>query len=160
MRASNRPLVGLAAVAALAFPALAIAKKPDHAGGGSKHGSPHVKQEKPVSWNFKGEVTAVDGATVTVHVTHSNRHGRSQRDLDLTFDLANAQVVTADTNADGVRDVADVAVGDEAKVQARLSKSQLVAEGEALPAKKAIFKAPEPVEDEGGESESETESAS
>ena len=133
---TTRALTLLALLAALALPAIAGAKP------GSGNGGDRPKKEKAVSWNLKGQVTAKGENTVTVLVKHSNRHGRALRERSITFDLSKARIVVRDVNGDGKRDLGDVNVGDGAKVQARLAKSRLLAEGEAVPAKRAIFKAP------------------
>jgi hypothetical protein len=135
----NRAGALVAAAAALAFPALAIAKKDDH---------PRGKRDHPVAWNLKGVVTAKGEGTVTVEVKRSNRHGRALRDRLVTFDLSDARIVVRDVNADGVRDLGDVNVGDGAKLHARLPRRQVLEEGQSVAAKRAVFKAPQP-EDSG-----------
>jgi hypothetical protein len=79
---------------------------------------------------FRGTVKAVDAAaeTVTVTVARAQRGGRALRGKDVVFTVAAAaRVQAADRNADGVRDLADVAAGDRVRVVARVSRAQLSA---------------------------------
>jgi hypothetical protein len=107
---TKHKLAALVAVAALAAPVAAAAPKEGHGGG----------KTKPAQYNVKG-LYAGDSA---VSVKHVNGHARkaSWKDTDVAFDLSSAQVRVADTNGDGVSDLADVAVGDRVKVKARLPK--------------------------------------
>lgn len=147
---TNHATALIAAVAALAFPAIALAKGNDDAG----RGKDKPKPERAVSWIVKGDVTAKDESTVTVLIKRSNHHGRALRDREVTFDMTNARVVVRDVNGDGARNLGDVNLGDHAKLQARRPKRSALGEGEALPAKRGIFRAPEP---EGGEAQPEQE---
>jgi len=77
-------------------------------------------------FELRGTVISVDPSTdqVVLKVTKTN-HGRRGRTLagqTLTFDLTNARLDVRDTNADGVRDLNDVAAGDFAEVRAQLSR--------------------------------------
>jgi hypothetical protein len=77
---------------------------------------------------FRGTVKAVDAAakTVTVTVARAERGGRALRGKDVVFTVAaNTRVQAADRNADGARDLADVAAGDRIRVVARVSRRQL-----------------------------------
>lgn len=107
---TKHKIVALLGVTALAAPVAATAA-PDGNGGG---------RTKPAQYNVKG-VYAGDGV---VSVKHVNGHARKAgwKDTDVAFDLSSAQIRVADTNDDGVRDLADVAVGDRVKVKARLAK--------------------------------------
>jgi hypothetical protein len=74
-------------------------------------------------------VKAVDAAakTVTVTVARAERGGRALRGKDVVFTVATARLAVADRNADGARDLADVAAGDRIRVVARVSREQLAA---------------------------------
>jgi hypothetical protein len=77
---------------------------------------------------LRGTVKAVDAAaqTVTVTVARAQRHGRAIRGKDVVFTITDGtRVQTADRNADGARDLADVAAGDRIRVVARVSRAQL-----------------------------------
>ena len=107
----NRKLAAALGAAALAVPAAAVAHPGESHGGGTT---------KPAQYNVKGVYA---GAGV-VSVDHANGHARKAgwKGTDVAFDFSSAQIRVADTNGDGVRDLADVAVGDRVKVKARLSK--------------------------------------
>jgi hypothetical protein len=104
-------------IGALAIPAAAAAD-PGHGHG---HGQGHGHGHNPsVSYVFKGTYS---GAGV-VAVNHGNGHVK-KADLvgqDVTFDLASANLVVADTNTDGQITADDVESGDRVVVQARLPK--------------------------------------
>jgi hypothetical protein len=104
---TKHKIAALLGVVALAAPAAVAA----HEGAG---------KTKPAQYNVKG-VYAGDGV---VSVNHVNGHARKAgwKDTDVAFDFSSAQIRVADTNEDGVRDLADVAVGDRVKVKARLPK--------------------------------------
>lgn len=107
----NRKVAALLGIAALAIPATSIADPKEGRGGGTT---------KPAQYNVKG-IYAGDGV---VSVNHANGHARKAgwKGTDVPFDLSAAQIRVADTNGDGVQDLADVAVGDRVKVKARLPK--------------------------------------
>jgi hypothetical protein len=107
----NRKVAAVLGVAALAVPAASIAKPPEGRGGGTT---------KPAQYNVKG-IYAGDGV---VSVNHVNGHARKAgwKGTDVAFDFTAAQIRVADTNGDGSRDLADVAIGDRVKVKARLPK--------------------------------------
>jgi hypothetical protein len=108
--------------AALALPAAAIASNGhgqagDH--GHKGHANGHSKSHT-VTYVFKG---TYDGSGL-VSVNHGNGHAR-KADLvgqDVQFDLTNAKLSVADTNADQVIDANDLVTGDSVLVQARLPK--------------------------------------
>jgi len=120
-------------IAALAIPAGAIAdhgeshgKAKGHAKNGKAKGHANGKgkgQAKPhaVGYLFKG-FYAGDGM---VDVKRGNAHVRKAGFVGETveFDLTDARIVVADTNADGKRDIADVEEGDWVLVKARLSRT-------------------------------------
>jgi hypothetical protein len=63
-----------------------------------------------------------------VTVVRAERGGRALRGKDVVFTVAaGTRVQGADRNADGVRDLADVAAGDRVRVVARVSRAQLAA---------------------------------
>ena len=116
---TRKPLLAIAAVAALAVPTAATAKKPDHAG---THGKGHAKAKNAV---FKGSVVSVDAVagSVVLHVDKANKWGRSLKGTDVTFTVATVKKIgVADTNGDGKRDLADVVAGDKAQAQAKVVK--------------------------------------
>jgi hypothetical protein len=145
---STRPLVALAAVAALAVPAAAAAKGPaaghgrgaDHAQAG-QHG--HRQESRPPkvktrALNLKGTVAAVGDGTIDVLVTSANHHGRVLRGQTVTVDVSNARIVVRDVNGDGVRDLADVAVGDRVVVHSRIAKGAAPDPAQPLVAKRVV----------------------
>jgi hypothetical protein len=152
------PLVLLAIAGALVFPALAGAERGSGHGQeaegqelaqrGPKSEERPPKGERPVSWNLKGVVVGkaenaeTGQQTVNVLVKHSNRHGRALRNTEVTVDVTKARVVVRDVNGDGERNFADIADGDLAKIQLRLSRRHVFGD-EPAPARRAIFKAPE-----------------
>jgi hypothetical protein len=158
---NNRIPALLLSAALLAVPAVATAKD---------HGQKHAKQEhkshgkkgkhaKKVTYVFKGTFTAPG----TVAVTSGNAHVRKGGFVGqaVTFDLAAAKIVVADTNGDGERNLADVKDGDKVLVQARAAKRTKYAapaEGEtaaALIARKLVDQAAA----ESGDDVAETEHA-
>jgi hypothetical protein len=150
----TRTLALLLGAAALAVPATAVA----HGGKGhEKHAAKHVakgkaKKPKKVMFVFKGTFTAPG----TVQVVAGNAHVRKGGFVGnaVTFDLASAKVVVADTNADQVKDLADVKDGDSVLVQARLPRRTeytLPADSEiaeAILARKLVDKTSTPVADD------------
>jgi hypothetical protein len=139
-------LAAALAVAALAVPAAAAATPgngqgpPDHAGppggppgltdgdsqdisnggGDGSHVNAGSKGKCPkVGYVFKGTYT---GTAVTVE--SGNKHVRKAElvGTDVVFDAATAKLVVADTNGDGVTDIADVEAGDRVLVTAKLAK--------------------------------------
>ena len=131
-------LVALAATA-LAVPTAAAAKP----GGGKGHEK--VKKAESVTFVFKGTFTAPG----TVEVLSGNAHARKGGFVGkpVTFDLANAKVVAADTNADQRVDVTDVKDGDRVLVQARIAKRSKYADADAVVARKLVDKTNRPVAD-------------
>jgi hypothetical protein len=112
----------------MAFAPAALADKPEtNPGAGDEHADQgnHGKPDKPdkaknVAYVFKGTYSGDS----SVAVTKGNRHVRKAELVDTTvaFDLTNAKVTVADTNADGTADINDVAVGDKVVVKAKLAK--------------------------------------
>jgi hypothetical protein len=136
---NKRIIATVLGAAALAVPAAAAADGNHQRGGksvvkGKGHGK--AKKAKKVMFVFKGTFAAPG----TVAVQSGNAHVRKGGYVGnaVEFDLENAKIVVADTNADGKRDVADVKDGDRVLVQARmLKRTKYVA----------------PVEDEAAEAE-------
>jgi hypothetical protein len=93
---------------------------------------------------FRGVVKAVDATakTVTVTVVRAERGGRGLRDRDVVFAVADTRLDVADRNADGARDVADVAAGDRVRVVALVTRSQLAAGVTTAPATRVKARAP------------------
>ena len=110
MRKQHRIAALVLGVAALTVPVSGATPPAGHGGG----------KTKPAQYNVKG-VYAGDGV---VSVNHVNGHARKAgwRGTDVAFDLSSAQIRVADTNGDGVHDLADVTVGDRVKIKARLPK--------------------------------------
>ena len=158
MHLNKRTVLATLAVAALAVPAAAGAKP----GGGKEHGKGHgkpaakEKQVKKVMFVFRGTFTAPGTVAVDAGNAHVRKGGFVGQEV--TFDLANAKVVVADTNGDLVRDVTDVKDGDRVLVTARIARRTKYAEGaEAVVARKLVDKAQAPVEDEAETEPVETE---
>jgi ABC-type amino acid transport substrate-binding protein len=153
---NSRLLAALLAAAALAVPAAAVAD----AGHGkhkpsTKHGAKgKAKKAKKVMFVFKGTFTAPGTVTVTAGNAHVRKGGFVGNDV--SFDLASAKLVVADTNADQAVDVTDVQDGDLVLVQARVARKTTYAapaEGEspeAIVARKLVDRthAPEPEDEE------------
>lgn len=140
----TRPLVALGLVAALGLPTAAAAhgkagqhgKKPDKSG--QFHG------QKGRALNVKGTVTAIGDGTIDVLVTHANHHGRALDGQTITFDVSNARIRVRDVNGDGVRDLADVVVGDRVDVHSRIAKGATPDPAQPLVAKHVIDKGQKP----------------
>lgn len=116
MRTAQR-ILALAAMAALLVPATAVAGKPDNPGSKGKG-----KAKNPVvTYVFKGTYNA-DGS---VQVMKGNGFVRKGGFVgqSAAFDYSAAKVSVADTNVDGVADLADVLAGDRVLVQARLPRA-------------------------------------
>ena len=88
----------------LAAPAVAVAKKPEDKGSKGK-GS------KTVSFVLKG--TYEGGSTVLVAKGNGPAKKAGLVGETVTLDLSRAKIVADDVNADGVRNVDDVQVGDK-----------------------------------------------
>jgi carbohydrate-selective porin OprB len=143
---NNRIVVAALTAAALAVPTVAVAQpgKGHEKQTTKAHGK--AKTPKKVTFVFKGKFTAPG----TVEVTSGNSHVRKGGYVGqlVTFDLATAKVVAADTNADLKVDVTDVKDGDVVLVQARVAKRTKFEEGaEAIAARKLVDKTNPPVDD-------------
>jgi len=122
---NSKQIAVIAAVAAVAVPTAAVAK-PDQPGGGhSKSQSQAKGQSKAKNAVFKGTVVSTDttAGSVVVHVLKVNHWSKTFKGTDVTFTIATVKKINvADTNGDGVRDLADVKAGDRVLVQARITK--------------------------------------
>jgi hypothetical protein len=118
----------IGAVLALGTASVALADQPADPGSqghGHGHASGHSKAsgKAVVMYVFKGTYSG-DG---NVAVDHGNAHVK-KADLvgtTVSFDLTNATIVVADNNADGSKDLTDVASGDRVVVKARLPRLEL-----------------------------------
>jgi hypothetical protein len=112
------------------------------------------KKVKLATANIKGVVDANDGSTMTVTVKKASGHVKGCKGAALTFDVSSARVHTADNDADGDADAADVLVGHGVKVRFKVvrvkgKKTACAAlEGDMLVAKAVRDRATPPVEDE------------
>jgi hypothetical protein len=127
-------LTALAGVVALAFPAGALAHgAPGHSHGTDRsHGAPShagkaghgrsARHVPMVALIAHGTVVSVDttGNTAVVQVTRANHHGAGLVGTQVTIDLSKARISVADVNADGQKNLADVAAGDQVLVQGRI----------------------------------------
>jgi hypothetical protein len=76
---------------------------------------------KGVTYVFKGTYQGADSVAVDHGNTHVKKAGLVGQTV--TFDLATAKIVGADNNADGKRDVSDVASGDRVVVKSKMPRS-------------------------------------
>jgi hypothetical protein len=148
------------AAMALIVPAASIAKgKPEDPGS---KGKGHAKKTKLVTANVTGAVVSNDGETLVVTVAKASGHAKACKGKDLSFDISGARFWTADNDADGDMDAADVLVGHVVKVRGKvaLSKGRKLTcgpEGLVTPAKAVHNRTtPKPADDdevEGTETE-------
>lgn len=142
----TRILALLLGATALAVPASAMAH------GDKGHEKHKPKKPKSVMFVFKGTFTAPG----TVQVVAGNAHVRKGGFVGeaVTFDLASAKFVVADTNGDQSVNIADVKDGDRVMVKARLPRRTeytMPSDGEiatAIVARKLIDRTNPPVEDD------------
>ena len=131
----NLKISAVVAAMALLAPASAVAKRPE-----DKPAKTKTPKVKVVTANVTGVVTANDGSTMTVTVAKASGQAKACKGRDLTFDVSDAKVNTADNDADGDMDAADVLVGQSVKVRGKVALSKgrktacSVAEGTVLPA--------------------------
>ena len=166
MKNSHTKISAVVAAMALLIPAGAIAKRPDDKPAkGNKHG----KAQKPgkaktlevklATANVKGVVSAKDETTLTLTVDKASGHAKACKGLELTFDVSQARFHTADNDADGDMDAADVRVDDAVKVRAKVALTKgrkttcSLSEGLVLPAKAVHNRTTPQVEDEVEETE-------
>lgn len=143
----KRTLVVLGSAAALAAPAAATAKQ-GASGKGKGPDRAATKGPKFSTVIFKGTVASVDGSTVTVAVEKGNSRGRTHAGQELVLDLASARISVADLNADGARDVADVAAGDRFVAQVRVPRGVAIDPAAALVARRFVDVGPPEVDDD------------
>jgi hypothetical protein len=111
------------AAAALAASTLLIPSVALAGNGHGKGADKHVKKDKAaktVKFVFKGTFTAPGTVTVTSGNAHVRKGGFVGQAV--AFDFSSAKLVVDDVNGDGKKDIADVADGDNVKVQARVAK--------------------------------------
>ena len=147
----KRALVVLGSAAALAAPMAATAKP---GGNGNGHGPKPAATKGPKFSTVivKGSVASVGGSVVTVDVAKGNSRGRAYATQQLQLDLTDARVSVADVNADGARDVADVAAGDRFVAQVRVPRGATVDPAAALVTRRFVDQGP-PEADEEQETE-------
>ena len=150
------------AAMALVVPVGALAKRPDDAG--SKGKGKKAPAVKLVTANITGEVTANDGSSMTVMVAKASGHAKACKGKPLTFDVSGAKVHTADNDADGDMDMADVLVGHNVKVRGKVTlmkgrKLTCAQEAETTVAK-AVHNRTTPKPADAGEEETEEAPAS
>jgi hypothetical protein len=128
---SHLKIFAVVAAMALLVPAGAAAKRPeDRPAKGNKHGKAHkqgkVKTQKVklVTANVKGTVESNDGSTMTVVVSKASGHVKACKGETLTFDVSGARIHTADNDADGDMDAADVLVDHDVKVRAKVTRTK------------------------------------
>jgi hypothetical protein len=116
--------LAVGAIGALAAVPTAFAQPPEGVGKPADPGSQgkgHAKgKSKGVAYVFKGTYAgagAVDVVKGNAHVTRAGLDGTT-----VSFDLAAAKFSVADTNADAVVDVNDVAIGDKVVVKSKLPR--------------------------------------
>jgi hypothetical protein len=120
-----RRAAAIGAVLALGAAPAALAAKPDDPGSqGQGHDGGHSKKggKAVVTYVFKGTYAGAG----SVDVDHGNAHVKKASLVDTTvsFDLADARIVVADTNTDGTANADDVATGDRVVVKARLPRKE------------------------------------
>ncbi len=91
-------------------------------GHGHGHGPAALKAPRTANVIVKGTVASVDGSVVTVDVLRADHHGRALRGQQVQLDVAAARVFVRDVNADGTRDLGDVAAGDRVLAQLRVPR--------------------------------------
>jgi hypothetical protein len=95
---------------------------------GKAHPFGQSHRKARVAWMARGTVKAVDATAQTITISvfdkkgATNRHARDWRGTDVTFDVSDARLKVRDVNGDGERNLSDVAVGDFAKVLAKLPR--------------------------------------
>lgn len=89
-----------------------------------KPGKAKTPKLKLATVNVKGTVKTNDGTTMTVVVTKASGHAKACKGATLTFDVSGARFHTADNDADGDMDAADVLVDHAVKVRAKVAKTK------------------------------------
>lgn len=136
MKNSHSKISAVVAAMALLVPAGAAAKRPD-----DKPAKAKTPKVKVVTANVTGVATVNADGTLTVNVAKASGQAKACKGSNLTFDVSNARFHTADNNADGVMNAADVLADHVVKVQGKVALSKgrktacSVAEGTVLRAK-------------------------
>ena len=94
-------------VLALAIPGAALAAKPSTHTSQSKAAPKVMYVLKGTLWNYTAASSTADGS-ITIHVTHSNYHGRTLRNTDVTFAVSANTTTTlngATTISNGARGI-------------------------------------------------------
>jgi len=145
----NRIRLAAMAASALLVPASVAAAhgRPDNPGSrGQAHGRPDVGQARPdhagpqhanrhkhpVAFVLAGTVTGpANGTLLTVHVVHGNHWAKHDGFVgqDVTFDLANAHLSVADTDATPGADAGDFKAGDRVVILAKLPRDATFSQG-------------------------------
>ena len=162
MKKTHLKISAVVAAMALLVPVGAIAKRPEDPGS---KGKGHAKKTKLVTANVTGAVVSNDGATLVVTVAKASGHAKACKGKDLSFDISSAKFHTADNDADGDMDAADVLVGHVVKVRGKVAvskgrKTTCGPESSVTPAKAVHNRTtPKPAEDEETETETEAPAA-
>ena len=163
---NTRTIAVALGAAALIVPASAAARSDHPVGKGAEHKAQHVashergsgrhkKAPKPVTFVFRGVYKGAGVVTVASGNAHARKGGFVGQDV--TFDVASAKVVAAES--DGVPGVSagDLQAGDAVLVQARLPRGTKAAGSDAAPAaivaRKVVDKTHPPVVDGHDETE-------
>lgn len=121
----KKAVILAAAVAVMAVPAVAIAKGPP---SGKGSGGTHGKSAPKVMYVLKGTLsgyTAANGSTngsITIAVSHSNRHGQALKGQSLTIPVSAATKISL---ASGLT---TIAAGDRGIVKIRAPKKVLASD--------------------------------
>jgi hypothetical protein len=137
--------------------------------GDAEEGKKPAKAEKPkkakdpkgklATANIKGVVDSNDGSTMIVTVNKASGHVKGCKGAALTFDVSTARIHTADNDADGDADAADVLAGHAVKVRFKVARAKgkksscASLEGDAVVAKAVHDRTTPPVEDETEETD-------
>ena len=158
MKNRNLKLSAVVAAIAMLVPAGAVAKRPDDRPK-DKPKKAKTQREKAVTANVKGTVVASDGSTLTVMVEKASGQAKACKGRELTFDVTGAKVKTADNDADGDMDAADVLVEHVVKVRGKVTVSKgrkttcSVGEEDVVPARAVHNRTTPKPEDEVEETE-------
>jgi len=95
-------------VLALAIPGAALAAKPVKSGTSQSKAAPKVMYVLKGILSGYAAASSTTTGSITIHVTHSNFHGRLLKGMDLTFAVATSTATTFNGNStinDGARGV-------------------------------------------------------
>ena len=161
---NKRVIAAAVGAAALLAPASAVAKHDGHGKGAEKkaehvvvnkqHGKKDksAKAKKPVTFVFNGVYKGAGVVTVSSGNAHVRKGGFVG--TDVTFDLASAKVVAAESDNVPGLSAGDLQAGDVVLVQTRMPRGTKAgaagdgAEPTAITARKVVDKTHPPVEDE------------